>query len=112
VPHSDWIDIFPCAEGRDRLIQATSTLDGDDLWADCIGGLFEGFPDDEIERRGIIAWSIPWDIRGWEMSEGFLRKWGWLFKGLLGPLEATNRWRIERGEEPFGQDDCISYGAL
>lgn len=101
VPHGDWIDLFPCPEGRDRLIRAIGTFDEDELWADCIGGLYEGFPDDEIERRGIIAWSPPWHITGWEMSEGFLRKWGWLFKGLPGALKATNRWRIERGEEPL-----------
>ena len=105
VPHGDWIDMFPCSEGRDRLILAAGTFDEDELWADCIGGLYEGFPDDEIERRGMIAWSPPWDITGWEMSEGFLRKWGWLFNGLPGLLEATNRWRTERGEEPFVHDD-------
>ncbi|KAI1768941.1 hypothetical protein GGR53DRAFT_317335 [Hypoxylon sp. FL1150] len=105
VLHGDWIDMFPCAEGRDRLIRATGTFDEDELWADCIGGLYEGFPDDEVERRGIVAWSPPWDITGWEMSEGFLKKWGWLFKGLPGPLEATNRWRIKRGEEPLVEND-------
>ncbi|KAK6812978.1 hypothetical protein RU639_010834 [Aspergillus parasiticus] len=112
VPHGDWIDLFPCPEGRDRLIRAAGTFDEDELWADCIGGLYEGFPDDEIERRGIIAWSPPWDITGWEMSEGFLRKWGWLFKGLPGALEATNRWRMERGEEPFVHDDCTTHGTV
>ncbi|KAK1762283.1 hypothetical protein QBC33DRAFT_481679 [Phialemonium atrogriseum] len=107
VPHGNWIDLFPCPEGRDRLIRAAGTFDEDELWADCVGGLYEGFPDDEIERRGIIAWWPPWDITGWEMSEGFLRKWGWLFKGLPGPLEATNRWRKERGEEPFVYDNSV-----
>jgi len=112
VPHGDWIDLFPYPEGRDRLIRAAGTFDEDELWADCIGGLYEGFPDDELERRGIIAWSPPWDIMGWEMSEGFLRKWGWLFKGLPSALEATNRWRIERGEEPFVHDDCTSHATM
>ena len=112
VPHGDWIDLFPCPEGRDRLIRAAGTFNEDELWADCIGGLYEGFPDDEVERRGIIAWSPPWDITGWEMSEGFLRKWGWMFKGLPGALEATNRWRMERGEEPFVHDDCTSHATV
>ncbi len=107
VPHGDWVDLFPCPEGRDRLIRAAGTFDEDELWADCIGGLYEGFPDDEIERRGIVAWSPPWDITGWEMSEGFLRKWGWLVKGMPGALEATNRWRMERGEEPFAHEDPV-----
>ncbi|KAK5636348.1 hypothetical protein RRF57_012060 [Xylaria bambusicola] len=105
VPHGDWIDMFPSPEGRDRLILAAGTYDEDDLWADCIGGLFEGFPDEAVEQRGMIAWSPPWDIMGWEMSEGFLRKWGWLVRGLPGVLEATNRRRIERCEEPLTHDD-------
>ncbi|TVY78452.1 hypothetical protein LSUE1_G004540 [Lachnellula suecica] len=109
VPHGSWIDLFPSPEGRDRLIQATGTFDEDELWADCIGGLYEGFPDDEIERRGMIAWSPPWHISGWEMSEGFLKKWGWLVKGLPGLLEATNRWRMERGEEPLVDDECARH---
>ncbi|KAL5330782.1 hypothetical protein ACEPPN_000305 [Leptodophora sp. 'Broadleaf-Isolate-01'] len=109
VPHADWIDLFPSPQGRDRLIRAVGTFDEDDLWTDCIGGLYEGFPDDEITRRGIVAWSPPWDITGWEMSEGFLRKWGWLFNGLPGALEATNRWRMERSEEPLVYDECTPH---
>jgi len=109
VPHGDWIDLFPSPEGRDCLIQAAGSFDEDELWADCVGGLYEGFPEDEVKRRGIIAWSPPWHISGWEMSEGFLRKWGWLLKGVPGTLEATNRWRMERGEEPLVQVDCTSH---
>ncbi|KAK3374328.1 hypothetical protein B0T24DRAFT_291711 [Lasiosphaeria ovina] len=101
VPHGRWIDLFPSPAGRDRLILAAGTFDADALWADCIGGLYEGFPDDEMERRGVIAWSPPWDMAGWEMSEGFVRRWGWLVKGVPDILDATNRWRKERGEEPL-----------
>ena len=101
VPHGEWIDTFPSPEGRDRLIRLAGTFDEDDLWDDCIGGLYQGFPDDEMERRGVVAWSPPWQVSGWEMSEGFFVKWGWLFRGVPGMLEATNRWRGERGEEPL-----------
>ncbi|KAL3446178.1 hypothetical protein BJX65DRAFT_131420 [Aspergillus insuetus] len=102
IPHGDWIDLFPSPEGRDRLIRATGTFDEDELWEDCIGGLFEGFPDDEMKQRGLIAWSPPWDVSGWEMSEGFVRKWGWLVRSVPGMLEATNRWRGLRGETVLG----------
>jgi len=105
VLHGDWIDLFPYPELRDRLIRFPGTYDEDDMWADCIGGLFDGFPADEIERRGIIAWSPPWDITGWEFSEGFLRKYERLLRGVPGLVEATNRWRRVRGEEPFVYDD-------
>lgn len=105
VRHGDWVDIFPCPEARDRLILAAGTFDADALWADTVGGLYEGFPDDEVGRRGVVAWSPPWDLAGWEMSEGFVRKWGWLFVGTVSDaLGATNRWRRARGEEPLGRD--------
>lgn len=104
VPHGNWIDIWPSPEGRDRLIRAAGTFDEDELWDDCIGGLYDGFPDDEIQRRGMVAWSPPWDLSGWEMSEGFLRKWGWMIRGIPDILEATNRWRMKRGEEPLVDD--------
>jgi hypothetical protein len=99
VPHAAWIDLIPSPQGRDLLITAQGSFDEDELWRDCIGGLYEGFPDDEICRRGIIAWNPPWDIAGWEVSEGFLSKWPWLVRGIPGLLEATNRWRRERREE-------------
>jgi hypothetical protein len=105
IPHGDWIDLFPSPEGRDRLIRAVGTFDEDELWEDCIGGLFEGFPDDEIKQRGLIAWSRPWDVAGWEMSEGFVRKWGWLVRGVPEMLEATNRWRGLRGEGCLGWEN-------
>ena len=101
VPHEDWIDIVPCPVWRDNIILSSGTFDEDELWSDTIGGLFEGFPNSEIEQRGVVAWSPPWHVSGWEISEGFWRKWGWSLKGCGEALEATNRWRRERREEPL-----------
>ncbi|KAK8102452.1 hypothetical protein PG984_015598 [Apiospora sp. TS-2023a] len=109
IPHSDWIDMFPCPEARDRLILTAGTFDEDELWDDCSGGLYEGCAADEVTRRGMIAWSPSWDMTGWEMSEGFLKKWGWLFVGVPGALEATNRWRRKRGEHPLVYDGCTGH---
>ncbi|MCJ1376984.1 hypothetical protein MMC17_000074 [Xylographa soralifera] len=100
-PHEAWIDIVPHPVWRDNIILARGKFDEDELWSDTIGGLFDGFPTEELEQRGIIAWSPPWHISGWEVSEGFWRKWAWSFKGCGEVLEATNRWRRERGEEPL-----------
>lgn len=83
------------------MIRASGKFDEDELWSDMIGGLFEGFSGSEVERRGVILWSPPWHVSGWEISEGFSRKWGWCLKGCGEVLEATNRWRRERGEEPL-----------
>jgi hypothetical protein len=101
IPHEDWIDIIPHPTWRDNVILAVGTFDEDDLWSDTIGGLFEGFPHSECEKRGVIAWEPPWDISGWEVSEAFWRKWAWSFKGCWDVLEATNKWRRQRGEEPL-----------
>jgi len=97
--HAPWIDIFPAAAMRDNLIQAEGTFDQHDLCSDMLGGLFHGF--DEKDYRGFFSWGEPWDVRGWEISTGFVDKWGWLLKGCLEFVEATNKWRAMRGEEPL-----------
>ncbi|MCJ1404595.1 hypothetical protein MMC11_007821 [Xylographa trunciseda] len=101
VPHEAWIDIIPHPVWRDNVIMATGKFDEDELWADTIGGLFEGFSNSEMEQHGVIAWSPPWQISGWEVSAGFWRKWEWSFTGCVEVLEATNSWRKERGEDPL-----------
>jgi hypothetical protein len=101
VPHEVWIDMLPHAGWRDNLILAAGTYDEDLLWTDTLGGLFEGFPASESEQRGVIAWSPPWDVSGWEMSEGFWQRWGWTMRGCDDMLMATNKWRGERGEKPL-----------
>lgn len=99
VAHEKWIDIVPHPVWRDNMIRASGSFDEDDLWSDCIGGLFEGFPGSEIEKRGVILWSPPWHPSGWEISEGFARKWGWTLKGCRDVVDASNKRRMERGEE-------------
>lgn len=101
VPHEEWIDAIPHPTWRDNLILAAGTYDEDQLWSDTIGGLFEGFPQSEIKKRGVIAWSPPWHYDGWELSEGFWRTWGWTMHGCDDILQATNKWRQKRGEPPL-----------
>lgn len=101
LPHEEWVDAIPHPVWRDNILRAIGTFDEDEVWSDTIGGLFEGFPHSEVEHRGIIAWWPPWHVSGWELSEGFYRKWGWLLRGCDDILEATNQWRRSRGEEPL-----------
>lgn len=101
IPHEEWLDIIPHPVLRDNLLNALGTFDEDELWSDTIGGLFEGFPASEIECRGIVIWSPPWHTSGWEVTEGFWRKWGWLLAGCSDMLVATNHWRSKRGEPPL-----------
>ena len=103
VPHEDWMDIIPDPKWRDNVIRAAGTFDEDELWSDLLGGLFEGFPDSEIEHRGVVAWSPPWEASGWEVSPGFWEKWGWTLVGCVEVVDATNRWRAKRGQGPLGK---------
>ena len=53
------------------------------------------------DELGLISWSDPWDVNGWEFTPKFARKWGFLLRGCVDVIEATNRWREQRGEEPL-----------
>lgn len=50
---------------------------------------------------GLVSWSDPWDINGWEITEAFAKKWGWLLQGCGDIVVATNMWRDIRGEDPL-----------
>jgi hypothetical protein len=99
APHPGWIGAVPDRSMRDNLILNSGKFDEDDLCCDLIGGLYEGF--DEVDRRGLIAWSDPWSPDGWEITEGFAKKWKFLLTGCAELLASTNRWRARRGEDPL-----------
>lgn len=86
---------------RDNAIMLEGTIDHDDLCSDVIGGLYEGYKDTDIEKNGMLVWSDPWDVTGWELTDGFVKKWGFLVHGCQDMIEATNKWRAARAEEPL-----------
>lgn len=102
TPHDYWIDIFPCPAMRDNLIRLDRQYDRHDLQRDLAKSLYEGFVDGE--QRGCLVWGEPWTVNGWEVSEGFVRKWGFLLKGCSDLVASTNRWRESRGEDPLVVD--------
>lgn len=99
VPHPGWMDLAPDGRMRDNLIRAAHAIDADALCEDLCGGLYEGF--DDCERRGMLVWADPWRVESWEITEGFVRKWGFLLRGCGATMRATDRWRVSRGEEPM-----------
>jgi hypothetical protein len=105
---------------RDNAIVAVAEgrLRNEDLCADILRGICGEGKSRERTARGVdrpsgdgedgdearlIVWNTPWDPTGWEVTEGFLRKWGFLLRGDGGDdmLRATNRWRALRGEDPI-----------
>ncbi|MCJ1389201.1 hypothetical protein MMC18_002056 [Xylographa bjoerkii] len=97
IPHQFWIDAIPFPKVRDNLILMSGKYDSDDLFYDLGQGLYEGF--DDAERRGYLVWGDSWSAHGWEVSEGFVRKWGFLLVGCADVIESANRWREIRGED-------------
>lgn len=126
TPHEVWIDILPSARMRDNAIVAVAEgrLRNEDLCADILRGICgegnscgdakgRGRPvrsvagpgdcGDDVDEARLIVWKDPWDPSGWEVTEGFLRKWGFLLRGdgEDDMVRATNRWRALRGEDPI-----------
>lgn len=97
IPHESWIDPIPYAALRDNIIRLQDTIDVDELCIDFVGGEVEGHSD--LDGRGMILWGKPWSEDGWEIGEGFVKKWGFLLKGCSDLIISTNRWRQARGEE-------------
>jgi hypothetical protein len=44
---------------RDNLICTLGTFNPTEMLSDTVGGLFEGFPGDEEQRRSAAVWESP-----------------------------------------------------
>jgi hypothetical protein len=97
VEHHPWIDLFPCPRMRDNFLAAVlmkgeDAVDEDGLCHDVVDP-----GDSAVVEAAIIAWTDPWSPRGWEVTENFLKKWGWLLYGCVELQAGTNAWRQRRG---------------
>ncbi|KAF7956018.1 hypothetical protein EAE96_004939 [Botrytis aclada] len=95
--HPQWIDILPCPQMRNNAMLMFHEIDEDGFCRDLCGGLFEDCND--LEEKGILVWTDPWHASGWEITEGFAKKWGFLLKGCHEIVEASNKWRELRNED-------------
>ncbi|KAI1395816.1 hypothetical protein F4819DRAFT_169738 [Hypoxylon fuscum] len=97
--HHPWIDLFPIPVMRDNVLHAvvSGIFDEDELCCDLLD--VDDIPDTPSEKASLIVWGESWDIRGWEASVPFLKKWGLLLRGCTEILESTNYWRSRRGEK-------------
>lgn len=83
---------------RDTLITAAmrESFDDEELCHDLMA-----FWDTRNTQATLVVWGQSWDPGNWEVSEGFVRKWGWVLRGCPELLSSTNSWRRKRGETPF-----------
>lgn len=96
VPHHPWLDFFPFPRMRDNLILAGDSFDDAQLCHD-----MTAFWDNKSVGTAVLVWGQPWDPKNWEVSESFIRKWGWSLEGCSEILQSTNTWRCRRGDAPL-----------
>ncbi|EEU44049.1 uncharacterized protein NECHADRAFT_74062 [Fusarium vanettenii 77-13-4] len=94
--HHPWSDLLPAPRLRDNILHGikNDVFDEDELCCD----LLSVVSSRELDEAFLIVWGDPTDVYGWEVSVGFFKKWGWLLRGCPEMIEATNRWRQQRGE--------------
>ncbi|KAF1998228.1 hypothetical protein P154DRAFT_439486 [Amniculicola lignicola CBS 123094] len=98
IEHHPWIDMFPWPCARDNMLQAFQhpEIEGCDEDLLCYEVSEVGLPG---AKPTLLVWGEPWNAKNWEISPGFLAKWGWLFIGCTELVESTNYWRSKRGEK-------------
>jgi hypothetical protein len=121
--HATWIDFIPFPKMRDNLITHHNHFNHRLLVTDVMGDLLQaimlnkygqgtgpqgrrllskGKPSDYAsDRRGMIIWGEPHRMESWEVTPGFLERWGWAVEGCPELMNATNHWRALRGEVPL-----------
>ncbi|KAI1282451.1 hypothetical protein F5Y07DRAFT_352595 [Xylaria sp. FL0933] len=106
ITHHPWIDLFPFPRFRDNMLFSLESglFDEDELCVDLLGVESES-PD---ERPGLLIWTDAWDTKGWEVSEAFLRKWGWLVRSCPELIQSTNYWRTKRGQKTLSVDSVAN----
>jgi hypothetical protein len=96
LPHHPWLDFFPHPRVRDNLLRAQGSYDKHDFCLDILG-----FWNPNALDNMLLVWGEPHDSGNWEVTEGFIKKWGWVIQGCPDILHSTNRWRTRRGEHPI-----------
>ena len=99
--HPDWIDILPSPRMRDNATGTLHLYTHGEPVADLPGGLVGR--QKEIDSR-LLVWTNPWEPSSWELTEGFIRKWGFLVQGCTELVQSANRWRgaMRRGTLDLG----------
>lgn len=95
--HPQW-DIFPDPHIRDNILNyGEERIDDVELCFDMVGSQSR-LQRQSSDEAGAYIWGEPWSIDSWEVTDTFVRKYHWMFKGGVGFAASTNRWRRQRGE--------------
>ncbi|KAL5337470.1 hypothetical protein BJX70DRAFT_409177 [Aspergillus crustosus] len=110
ICHHPWLDLIPIPRMLDNLILAGDTYDDIELCRQMSGHGVSLTPESRVGaaggETGVIIWKDPWDPSGWEVTETFLRRWGWAVREYWDLFRSTNKWRAVRGEPPLFRLPC------
>jgi hypothetical protein len=105
VNHHPYIDILPFPTLRKNLIIHQEEIDEDEFFHDmltglvCWGGAGVGRKDRQ-DSTGYASTGTPWDVRSWEATVWFLKKYWTLLGGEDGELVRQSEWwRSMRGDD-------------
>lgn len=105
--HPQW-DVFPDPQVRDNVLTyGEERIDDLELCLDLVGSQSH-LQKVSSDEAGPYLWGEPWLIDRWEVTENFLRKYHWMFKGSKGFATSTNHWRRERGEHEIDFDRIVA----
>ena len=109
VPHHPRMDIFPDPVVRDNIILNQGKFE-DYPFCMAVIGHDTWYENDPSQRAGMVVWGEPWNVKSWEITDGFVAKWQWMLKGAEKLENATNSWRRRRGLRPlaFGRQSSSS----
>ena len=55
----------------------------------------------QYRRSGLAVWGNYWEAKDWELTEGFVWKFGHLLNDCEDLIASSNTWRAHRGEPPL-----------
>ncbi|PWY92328.1 hypothetical protein BO70DRAFT_402264 [Aspergillus heteromorphus CBS 117.55] len=111
VPHHPWLDLIPVPQMRDNLILVEDLVDDAQLCRDMCGNGTRA-RGVGIGETGVIVWKDPWDPEGWEVTETFVRLWGWVVRDCWELFASTDAWRARRGERSLFRGYSAEYYCL
>ncbi|KAI1289035.1 hypothetical protein F5Y03DRAFT_64673 [Xylaria venustula] len=95
TPHHPWLDLLPVPAMRDNIFRpGVDSFDEEQLCHDMRGAI-------PGQNPGVLVWGDPWDPDSWEVTEEFVKSWGWVVVNCWDLLRSTNRWRMRRSEKPL-----------
>jgi hypothetical protein len=100
VPHDPIIDTIPHARLRYNVLDCimTGKLDAK-CFSTCLrrSGTTVNIQGQAL-RSGLVVWDLSQHLSSWELSEAFIKTWGFLLGGCEDFVAVTNVWRKCKGE--------------